>query len=59
MTLTGVVIYLTVPPAGMLTAAELYLWQNGASAVKCYKLHHNNDKRCIFCGANGGWASQD
>ncbi len=59
MTLTGVVIYLTVPPAGMLTAAELYLWQNGASAVKCCKLHHNNDKRCIFCGANGGWASQD
>jgi aquaporin Z len=59
MTLTGVVIYLTVPPTGMLTAAELYLWRHGAGAVKCCKLHHNNDKRCIFCGANGGWASQD
>jgi aquaporin Z len=50
-------IYLTAPPLGMLTAAEVYLWRKGRIAVKCCKLHHNNDKRCIFCGANGGFAS--
>jgi aquaporin Z len=53
----GLWIYLTAPPLGMLFAAELYLWWKGQRAVKCCKLHHNNDKRCIFCGANGGFAS--
>ena len=53
----GLWVYLTAPPLGMLFAAELYLWRNGQQAVKCCKLHHNNDKRCIFCGANGGFAS--
>jgi aquaporin Z len=50
-------IYLTAPPLGMLSAAELYLWRKGNIAVKCCKLHHTSDKRCIFCGANGGFAS--
>jgi aquaporin Z len=53
----GLWVYLTAPPLGMLFAAELYLWLRGQQAVKCCKLHHNNDKRCIFCGANGGFAS--
>jgi aquaporin Z len=53
----GLWVYLTAPPLGMLFAAEVYLWRNGQKAVKCCKLHHNNDKRCIFCGANGGFAS--
>ena len=53
----GLWIYLTAPPLGMLTAAEIYLWRKGRLAVKCCKLHHDNDKRCIFCGANGGFAS--
>ena len=53
----GLWVYLTAPPLGMLFAAELYLWRKGQRAVKCCKLHHNNDKRCIFCGANGGFAS--
>jgi len=53
----GLWVYLTAPPLGMLFAAELYLWWKGQQAVKCCKLHHNNDKRCIFCGANGGFAS--
>jgi aquaporin Z len=53
----GLWIYLTAPPLGMLAAAELYLWRKGRLAVKCCKLHHDNDKRCIFCGANGGFAS--
>jgi aquaporin Z len=53
----GFWIYLTAPPLGMLTAAEFYLWREGRATVKCCKLHHDNDKRCIFCGANGGFAS--
>jgi aquaporin Z len=48
-------IYLTAPLLGMLTASQLYLWQKGRATVKCCKLHHENEKRCIFCGANGGW----
>lgn len=48
-------VYVTAPPLGMLAAAEFYLWRRGRTAVKCCKLHHNNDKRCIFCGANGGF----
>ena len=53
----GLWVYLTAPPLGMLFAAEFYLWRNGRQAVKCCKLHHDNTKRCIFCGANGGFAS--
>jgi aquaporin Z len=52
----GLWIYLTAPPLGMLVAAELYLWRAGKNSVKCCKLHHHNTKRCIFCGANGGFA---
>jgi aquaporin Z len=52
----GLWVYLTAPPLAMLAAAEVYLWRSGKLAVKCCKLHHNNDKRCIFCGANGGYA---
>jgi aquaporin Z len=48
-------IYLTAPLLGMLTAAEVYLWRKGRHSVKCCKLHHDNRKRCIFCGANGGF----
>jgi aquaporin Z len=54
---SGLWIYLTAPPLGMLFAAEIYLWRKGRQAVQCCKLHHDNDKRCIFCGANGGFAS--
>jgi aquaporin Z len=54
---SGLWIYFTAPPLGMLCAAELYLWWKGKFAVKCCKLHHDNDKRCIFCGANGGFVS--
>ncbi len=49
-------VYLIAPPLGMLLAAEVYLWRMGRRALVCGKLHHNNDKRCIFCGANGGFA---
>lgn len=44
-------VYFTAPPIGMLAAAELYRQLRGASGVICAKLHHQNDKRCIFhCG---------
>jgi aquaporin Z len=49
-------VYLIAPTAGMLLAAEIYLWRQGRQAVLCCKLHHGSDKRCIFCGANGGFA---
>lgn len=41
-------IYFTAPPLGMLLAAEIYLQTNGVARVRCAKLHHLNDKRCIF-----------
>jgi len=48
-------IYFTAPPLGMLLAADVYLWWRGKHAVMCCKYHHDNLKRCIFCGANGGF----
>jgi aquaporin Z len=41
-------IYFTAPPLGMMLAAQLYLFLRGKHAVFCAKLHHDNDKRCIF-----------
>ena len=41
-------IYLIAPPLGMLLAAEVYHRIGGRDAVKCCKLHHENDRRCIF-----------
>jgi len=44
-------VYFTAPPLGMLLAAQLYLLLKGSRGVICAKLHHQNDKRCIFrCG---------
>ena len=44
-------IYFTAPPIGMLAAGELYCRLGGARRIVCAKLHHQNDKRCIFhCG---------
>ena len=47
---TGLWIYFTAPPLGMLLAAELYTRFGGWAADECAKLHHQNTKRCIFCG---------
>jgi aquaporin Z len=41
-------VYLTAPPIGMLLAAELYTRVKSLKQVYCAKLHHQNDKRCIF-----------
>jgi aquaporin Z len=46
---TSLWIYFTAPPLGMLLASQLYLWVKGARKVGCAKMHHQNDKRCIFC----------
>lgn len=45
---TALWLYFLAPPLGMLLAAELYLRQAGLHRVFCAKLHHHNDKRCIF-----------
>src|SRR5207247_5718602 len=45
---TALWVYFTAPPLGMLAAAEAYLRLPGARQVWCAKLHHDNDKRCIF-----------
>jgi len=45
---TALWVYFTAPPLGMLAAAEAYLRLPGAREVWCAKLHHDNDKRCIF-----------
>ncbi len=48
---TALWVYFTAPLLGMLLAAELYLRLKGAHGVFCAKLHHQNNKRCIFkCG---------
>jgi aquaporin Z len=41
-------VYLTAPPIGMLLAAEVYTRSKSLKQVYCAKLHHQNDKRCIF-----------
>jgi aquaporin Z len=45
---TGLWIYFTAPTLGMLLAAEAYLRLKRAAEVHCAKIHHANDKRCIF-----------
>jgi aquaporin Z len=42
-------IYFAAPPVGMLAAAQAFLWARESKRPHCAKLHHNNDKRCIFC----------
>jgi aquaporin Z len=41
-------VYFLGPTLGMLIAAELFLLVRGGIAPYCAKLHHANDKRCIF-----------
>jgi aquaporin Z len=48
---TGLWLYFTAPPLGMLAAAEAYVRLAGARRALCAKLHHHNTQRCIFrCG---------
>lgn len=41
-------IYFIAPPFGMLAAAEAFLFVRGGVGPFCAKLHHANNKRCIF-----------
>ena len=41
-------IYFVAPPLGMLLAAEVYRRLNASRTIACAKLHHHNNKRCIF-----------
>jgi aquaporin Z len=41
-------IYLIAPTLGMLAGSELFLWARAGIGPYCAKLHHANDKRCIF-----------
>jgi|HubBroStandDraft_1064217.scaffolds.fasta_scaffold41189_2 aquaporin Z len=41
-------IYFVGPPLGMLAAAEVFLLTREGKTSYCAKLHHHNDKRCIF-----------
>jgi aquaporin Z len=52
-------IYFIAPTFGMLCAAEVYLRARGGVGPYCAKLHHANDKRCIFIHSKGKppWAS--
>jgi aquaporin Z len=42
-------IYFVAPTLGMLIAGEVFLRIRGGAPPYCAKLHHANDKRCIFC----------
>jgi aquaporin Z len=42
-------IYFIAPSIGMLAAAEVFLVVRQGKTLYCAKLHHHNDKRCIFC----------
>jgi aquaporin Z len=55
---TGLWLYFIAPPLGMLLAAEVYVLRRGGGAVFCAKLHHENDRRCIFCETRRGRAGQ-
>jgi aquaporin Z len=41
-------IYFVAPAAGMLLAAEWFVRRRGIARVRCAKLHHPMDVRCIF-----------
>jgi aquaporin Z len=41
-------IYFVAPPLGMLLAAEVYRRLSASPGIACAKLHHHNNKRCIF-----------
>jgi aquaporin Z len=45
---TGLWIYFTAPPLAMLLASRIYMRLPGIKYVYCAKMHHFNNKRCIF-----------
>lgn len=51
---TALWVYFTAPLIGMLAAAQFFVTMKSPAAVACAKLHHQNTKRCIFCGKPEG-----
>ncbi len=49
-------IYFLAPTFGMLVAAEVFLRARGGVAPFCAKLHHANNKRCVFLHSGRGAA---
>jgi aquaporin Z len=47
---TALWIYFTASPVGMLLAAQGHLLVKDPESIRCCKLHHRSDRRCIFCG---------
>ena len=47
-------IYFTAPVLGMQAAAAWYAWRHGIQAVRCAKLLHPREQRCIHCGYTPG-----
>lgn len=48
---TALWLYFVAPPLGMALAAEVYRRRPASTPLRCAKLHHDNDQRCIFrCG---------
>jgi aquaporin Z len=47
-------VYLAAPTLAMLAAAEVYLRFGRKRTVACAKLHHQNEKPCLFCEYHGG-----
>ncbi len=45
---TGVWIYFTAPPLGMILAAVLFVTLRGRSAVRCGRLNHGGTAPCTF-----------
>jgi aquaporin Z len=41
-------IYFVAPTLGMVAAVEIFLRARGNTAPCCAKLHHGNEKRCVF-----------
>jgi aquaporin Z len=46
---TAIWVYLTAPLLGMVLASEVFVRWKGQKAVRCAKLDHHSNKRCIFC----------
>lgn len=51
---TALWVYFTAPLIGMFAAAQVFVTTKSPAAVACAKLHHQNTKRCIFCGKPEG-----
>jgi aquaporin Z len=55
----GLWIYVLAPVSAMQLAAALHLRLRGAASVRCSKLMHTDDQRCIHCGFQPPTAAHD